>query len=198
MIVLHFYSNKKLIIDFTFFTAIALFFYFDDTGIGFLSIAACIIHEIGHVFALAIKKKSLFSLTFYGGGIKMGYEKNAETPLIILMSGSLLNLIVFAVLYYLFQGNYTLKIFAVLNLIIGVFNLLPLKYFDGGRIFEKVLVVFVPMKVANFIIKIKDKITVFFVIILSIYIITFFNVNISVLLVVIYIIFTDIVVKTNH
>lgn len=190
-------KKTRIYLDFTFFAAIALFFYLDESGFGIMSIAACIIHETGHLTALYKEKRDINSLTFYGGGIKIGYEKNLDASYFILVAGSLFNFILFAVLYFSFQENYELKIFAIINLIIGIFNLLPLKYFDGARITEKILLKILSLEKALYLLKKIEIIAIIIAMFFIVIIMIFGQVNISVLIVMIYVIITDIIIKTK-
>jgi Zn-dependent protease len=126
--------------DFTFFALIALFIALDTTGFALMSLAVCAIHEAGHLIAVLIKGHKLSSLTFRGGGIKISScPQQTEYPykdsFLILIAGSAVNISLFFLLYFtLPKTNITPIMFAVLNLTIGVFNLLPIGCLDGNRI----------------------------------------------------------------
>ena len=188
-------GKTKLAVDFTFFAALALFFYFDESGFGLMSISACVIHEAGHLLALFIMKKDFISLTFYGGGIKIGYEKNVDVPAFLIVAGSFFNFVFFIAFYFIFALEFNFKTFAVINLIIGVFNLLPLRYFDGGNLLEKALISAFTTDKALMILRKTEKITLILFTIFAVLIFCFFGINLSVLIVMIYVIVSDIIVK---
>jgi Zn-dependent protease len=188
-------KNTKIIVDFTFFAALALFFYFDESRFGIMGICACIIHEMGHLAALFAEKRDFESLTFYGGGIKIKYNEKADASVMLIMAGSLLNFIIFIVLYFAFPFNFSLRIFAVINLIIGGFNLLPLRFFDGGRLMEKALIKFLSAEKALETARKAEQFIAVIAVILSILIIIFGELNTSVLIVVIYVLISDIMAK---
>ena len=188
-------KTTRIIIDFTFFATISLFFYFDKSGWGIIGICACVIHEIGHLAALYVEKGELKSLTFYGGGIKIGYGKKADASVFLIVAGSLMNFIIFAVFYFITPQNYELKLFAVLNLIIGLFNLIPLQQFDGGRLLQKAL------NGTGNREKNMDKtktIIITAAIITAIFIIAINRINPSVLIITAYILASDVAVKRKQ
>jgi stage IV sporulation protein FB len=185
----------KITVDFTFFVAIALFFYFDESGLGIIGICACAIHEIGHLIVLYLEKKDFDSMVFYGGGIKIKYKKSFDATVFAIMAGSLLNIIIFTIFYFLFPDNAGLQIFAVVNLVIGIFNLLPVRYFDGGFLLEKILIKIYPAQNALKISRNIEKIIAVFGIIVILFIFVFYRVNLSALLVIAYVIFSDVAVK---
>ena len=195
MIEFTFKGKLKFCVEFTFFAAMALFFYFDKTGMGLMSISACIIHETGHLLILFAEKRDFSTLTFYGGGIKIGYEKKQDMSVLLIIAGSLFNFIIFIVFYFFTPFYLNVKMFAVINLIIGVFNLLPIQYFDGGRLLEKVFIRFFSFeKALNLSKKTEKTISVFSLIILVLIMVSGF-LNHSVLIVIIYIFMVEFISK---
>ncbi|MCL2636757.1 MAG: site-2 protease family protein [Oscillospiraceae bacterium] len=195
MIEFSFRGKKKFAVDFTFFAAIALFFYFDESGFGIMGICACAIHEIGHLIALFIEKRDFDSVLLYGGGVKIKFKKNLESSVFLIIAGSLLNFIIFTVLYFTFSEIFELQILAITNLIIGIFNLLPVRYFDGGNLLEKVLIKIFPTQNVLMILRKTEIITAFFTIVLIIVTACLKYINLSALIVIMYIIILDFTVK---
>lgn len=113
----------------------------DTTGFAFMSLLACLIHELGHLLVMFVKKHKPTAVTLRGGGIQIT-APDCSDSVAILMAGSALNIIVFAVMLALLPRPYTdiyPVMFAVLNLCIGLFNLLPLGCLDGSRLLRRVL-----------------------------------------------------------
>ena len=81
-------------------------------------------------------------ITFYGGGIalsKSGMESLTDAKrLVILSAGCSVNLLVAAACFAM-QGNDTAAVFGAVNLIICIFNALPIGYFDGAEVLELLL-----------------------------------------------------------
>lgn len=106
-----------------------------DEGVGLLpwGLAACILHEGGHVVAAAILGGQVeeLSLTAVGAELRIGYS----VPLsygqdsAVALAGPAANLL-FGVLAL--AMGWTLA--AVLTLSVGLFNLLPILPLDGGRV----------------------------------------------------------------
>jgi Zn-dependent protease len=123
---------------FDFFAAVAVLFLFYDEKIALWGLYAAIIHEAGHLIAMSFCDIPVKSVTFYGAGISIDTKHSRDflpcsTDLFILFAGAALN---FAVCAYcaIFFENAAIKLFGAINLVIGLFNLLPLSRFDGGRI----------------------------------------------------------------
>ena len=128
-------------VDFTFFAILAMFLTLDTTGFAIISLLVCVVHEAGHLLAMLIVKQKPASITFKGGGIVIGSRH--EQCLLVLIAGSFVNIVLFFALYFALPKNDIYPVmFAVLNLVIGVFNLFPVGCLDG----KKLLALFVPEK----------------------------------------------------
>lgn len=134
----------KISVDFTFFAVFFLFMAFDTSGYGILGLYACLIHEIGHLICMVIVGTKLGGIIFYASGIKITaserYKLSHQKEFFVLIGGSAINIILFFICYFC-SDKLTLKmpVFAIINLLIGLFNLLPVNMFDGGKITELVL-----------------------------------------------------------
>ncbi|MGN0597325.1 MAG: hypothetical protein ACI4J1_08375, partial [Ruminiclostridium sp.] len=133
--------------DFTFFAVMAMFCCLDTGGTGFMSVCACALHETGHLLAMKIKREKAASITFYGGGIKISRERQSSSVLVIL-GGVIVNFILAAL--FLFIKNQYMNIFGAINLITGLFNLLPVSCLDGKQLFDLILLKILPPQKALF------------------------------------------------
>jgi Zn-dependent protease len=122
---------------FGFFAAVLFYFFFgqaDSLGIS-AALTCCILHELGHLTAMCLLSSPPDKICFYSGGIKIipsfcGAEsRGAQT--VILAAGCAVNFLL-ALISWLLE----LKFLTEINLALGVFNLMPFAYFDGGRILE--------------------------------------------------------------
>jgi Zn-dependent protease len=124
-------------LDFTFAAVVAMFAVLDTTGFALMSLIVCAIHEAGHLVAMAIHKQKPSAIILQGGGIKIAAHMPFGQSASVLLAGSAANLSVFAVMYAVLPFPYTNIypiMFAVLNFVIGVFNLLPIGCLDGKRL----------------------------------------------------------------
>lgn len=129
--------------NFSFFAVVAFLIFADTSGMAVLSLTACILHEGGHLLAMALCGIYPDKITFYGGGIaisKIGMEQMSYIRrLVILSAGCTVNFLISS-LCLAFPENEMIQIFSAVNLLIGIFNALPIGYFDGARILEVLLV----------------------------------------------------------
>ncbi len=82
------------------------------------------LHEIGHLAALYISggKADEIKLSFYGFAIKYSVKLKRNREFLVLLAGPAVNL----VLFILFRNG--------INLMLFLFNILPIYPLDGGRI----------------------------------------------------------------
>ena len=178
--------------DFTFFAVMALFSCLDTGGTGFMSICACALHETGHLLAMKIKGEKASAITFYGGGIKISRERQSSSVLVIL-GGVIVNFALAAML--LFTKNQYMNIFGAINLIIGLFNLLPISCLDGKQLIDIILLkILSPQKalLCSYTLEIVNSIIAF----IAVIVLLWFNaVNFSAVIVFVYVFAVDIISK---
>ena len=155
-------GRLKVKFDFSFFAVVAFMIFIDTSGAAVLSLIACILHEGGHLLAMAVCGAYPERITFYGGGIALSKAEmdslSDEKRLVILSAGCAVNLLAASV-YLTMPGNDTVAVFSAVNLIICLFNALPIGYFDGAGILEILLSKFLSLRVAE---KVKRVIGVMF------------------------------------
>lgn len=131
------FKNIIIAFDFSFFATVSLLILLSGNNYAVLGLAACLWHEFGHFVAMNISSVQIKRLVFYGAGIKIIPDKRMDftsfgTQLLILVSGSAFNFA--AALIFSFCSSSAAGLFAAINAVIGVFNLLPLQRLDGGKI----------------------------------------------------------------
>lgn len=145
-------GRLKVKFDFSFFAVVAFMIFIDTSGAAVLSLIACILHEGGHLLAMAVCGAYPERITFYGGGIALSKAEmdslSDAKRLVILSAGCAVNLIAASV-YLTMPGNDTVAVFSAVNLIICLFNALPIGYFDGAGILEILLSKFLSLRVAE-------------------------------------------------
>jgi Zn-dependent protease len=129
------FNKIKLRADFSFFAVIAVLFMLDDEINIISAFLVCLIHETGHLIPMTLFGEKINMIRLYGAGIRIIPEKNPLKPfyrdMIILMGGSIMN---FIVAIAIIAVGRKINVFSLMNIIIGIFNLLPYRNFDGGEI----------------------------------------------------------------
>lgn len=98
-----------------------------------VTLVCCAFHEMGHLLMMTIFGTSPKEIVVYGGGIRITpdsrlLDRNRE--LAVLLAGAAVNFFL-CLLTYLTNGG---GFFCQVNFLLGTLNLMPFRYFDGGRI----------------------------------------------------------------
>ncbi len=122
----------RVSIDFWFVAVITLMLVLFPESKAAICFAMCVLHEAGHLTAMLIcgKKTEKIQLGYFG--MKIVTERRFLPPLkesFIAFSGPLINLALCFLFYVSDKIDY-----AVINLGLAVFNLLPVAALDGGHI----------------------------------------------------------------
>lgn len=119
-----------------------------DIQIIFCALICMTLHEVSHVLSAIIFGYDIKSLEFSAQGLTIDlYEKpSGYKNLVIIVSGPLINLICSSV--YLLIAQNSSSIFVAFNQSFGLFNLMPLKFLDGGRLLEEFLDLYFPTHLA--------------------------------------------------
>lgn len=120
----------RVCFHFSFFAAVTLLMLWGSGSVALYGMYACLLHESGHLVAMIILRRPVKRLIFYGAGIKLVQGENETLvkftyQLAILAAGCMVNFVLYAVC-----GG----VFAMMNLLVGLFNMLPLCSLDGGKI----------------------------------------------------------------
>jgi Zn-dependent protease len=129
--------GKSVNFRFGFFAVIAFFCLLDSPELGWISAAACTVHELGHLFCSVALGVKINSITFWAGGVKMTTDSKLRPAIwdtAILLSGPGFNFLAAAVLALTgaVYGSW-------INLLMGAFNLLPFSQLDGGSLLRLAL-----------------------------------------------------------
>lgn len=128
-------KGRDISLSFSFFAIIALAAA-SDTKAVMISLLCCMIHEAGHLAAMLGFGVPVNGLCFYGGGIKIvapDFLVNRYKEAVILSAGCAVNAAAYAVCAL---TGFASSEFALANLMLCVFNLMPFKKLDGGRLAE--------------------------------------------------------------
>ena len=121
--------------SFSFFLLLSLYVLLDRYGVGLACIGAVALHEMGHIFVMRLCGAQIDSMWFFPFGVRI--EKRGllsyERELLIYAGGPLANGL------GLLIGKITWDAFALMNLLLLLFNLLPVGRLDGGVLLRLML-----------------------------------------------------------
>lgn len=149
--------NCKIAVSYYCFTLVAAAFVMDIIDEMVVCMFAALIHEIGHMIPLIAfsgKLPRTIAITPFGINIISNGEFNTNTfeKIIISLSGPVVNILTFTVVFLI--NDKKMNTFAVQNLILGVFNLLPILPLDGGCILSELLYLKFDLEKADMIVEI--------------------------------------------
>lgn len=135
---IEFYIRKvKFNIEFGFLAVVALLCILDDGRYLLYGVWACIIHEVGHIVPMLLLGEKVKKVKFHAFGVNISPQNNTIRPLyqdiFIILGGAIINIILGLIVYFSDIGT-NAYIFASMNIILGLFNLLPYTSFDGGTL----------------------------------------------------------------
>ncbi|MDR0991897.1 MAG: hypothetical protein LBL87_03250 [Ruminococcus sp.] len=148
-------------LQFGFFAAVAILFLFYEGKTALWGLYACLLHEAGHLLAMRLCGVPVRSVMLYFAGIRIDTKNPREflppgREIFILISGAAVNFAVF-ILCLLFRGSESATLFGAINLVIGLFNLLPLMMFDGGRLITALLNILCTPENAETLLRFRQK-----------------------------------------
>ncbi len=120
---------------------ILLIFGFDSPDVAVLTIISALVHEAGHLIAIAVSGRSLRGMMPHISGFRIravggGYYREIFT----LFAGPLMNLLICAVLSPFREAlEGYIGLIADINLVTALSNLMPIEGYDGYGIIERIL-----------------------------------------------------------
>ncbi len=138
--------GTKINITFYFFAFLTLLVFTDKSGYFIPMVVAVIIHEVAHLLTMHLVGCAPTEIVLIPASIRIvrGFAVKDSHEIAISLSGPLANIVFFCIFYLcflLFSHNKLLD-FAIINLLIGAFNLLPVKGLDGGIVLRKICEIF--------------------------------------------------------
>lgn len=182
--------GTEIYVSFLFCAVLCFMLVIDRTGLIIPTLFAVFIHETGHLLAMwaADCQPRAIRLIPTSVQIVRGLSPKKHGEAAITICGPIANLVIFASLlanYLVFESLQSLK-FAILNLVIAIFNLLPVQGLDGGTLLTLFIAKFTNIYKAESIVRIITVIFAFVVFLLGVYLWVSGTVNISVFIVAIY------------
>lgn len=130
--------GTDIYVSFLFIAVVTLMLACDRTGLALPTLFAVFMHETGHLFAMWMLDCAPKSIRLIPASVQItnSVAHRYRKDIIVAVMGPLVNLVLFGTLYFnylAFKNNITL-VYALINLIVGAFNLLPVNGLDGGTI----------------------------------------------------------------
>ena len=128
-------KNTTYGISFSFFFVIALVTICSATQTEklLMTLVSCALHELGHLVLMTAFGSSPQEIVVYGGGIRItpdNKQLSKNHDLVVLFGGAAVNFALCLVSYMANGGGFCCQV----NFVLCALNLLPFRYFDGGRI----------------------------------------------------------------
>ena len=149
------------------------------------------IHELGHMITGILLKLKPKSLNFMPFGISITFETYEYKKLIeikkiiIALAGPLLNLIICIIASFLHIDTRTKELIIYSNILIALFNLIPIYPLDGGRILKDVLKINYGRKKSNEIMHVISNLVVILITAISSIAIYYYQ-NVAILFIIVY------------
>lgn len=191
--------GTEIYISFLFCAVLCIMLLFDRTGLVIPTLFAVFIHETGHLFAMWVTDCQPRAIRLIPTSVQIVRDFSCKKggEITIAICGPAANLVLFLTLiinHLVFKSEQSLS-FAILNLVLAVFNLLPLLGFDGGVILTEGISRFTDIYKAERIVRIVTVIFAFFAFVVGVYLWIYVKLNISVFIVAVYLIVCVLVKK---
>ncbi len=178
----------RIEISFLLIAMLALFSYFDESGIFLAAFFSAILHESGHIIATILCKISIKELAFKPFGIRMKLKTSLELvgfkkKMIVLLGGCIVNFLCF---FLFWKIGDKISYYALIHLITAMFNLLPSGTLDGGRILNEILSLKIDTRKTEIFCDIVSIIFAFLLFVLGFFILVKTKYNISLIITAIY------------
>lgn len=150
--------GTKINITFCFVAMLTLLIITDKSGYILPMILAVMVHEAAHLVTMHLVGCAPKEIVLIPASVRIirGIAVKSSHETAISLLGPLANFVlffIFYIAYLLFPYNKLLD-FSVINLLIGVFNLLPVKGLDGGIILKKICQCFMSEQKAELMVNI--------------------------------------------
>ena len=157
--------DVEIAVSYLFLFILAILILFDRTGMLSISLLAVICHELGHIIALKRQNHSFTSVVLSIATVKVTTAGilNYKKSVFVAIAGPVVNMFLS---FFVLVPVDLLQYFGAANIIMFVFNMLPIKGLDGGDAL-KGLLIYLNLKKAQFLCNIVSLVSTAVVIILG-------------------------------
>ena len=138
-------NETRYKIDLTFSLTVTLMLLLCNGDTVIISLLSSMLHEMGHLWFMYLFRQRVEKVTFGAFGVRidrqftcrLSYKKEA----VIALGGIMVNFIIAftgAIYYHIWGSDFSLKLTAV-NIIIAIFNMIPIDTLDMGRVLRYTL-----------------------------------------------------------
>lgn len=193
------FLGTEIYVSFLFCAVLCLMLAIDRTGLIIPTFFAIFIHESGHMLAMWAAECQLRAIRLIPTSVQIvrGFSPKRGGEIAITLCGPAANLLLFAVLglnYLVFKSEQSL-LFATLNLVMALFNLMPVSGLDGGTLLTAVLARFTDIYRAERIVKIVTALFGLAAFLFGVYLWVSGSANVSLFVVAIYLAVCSIIKK---
>lgn len=171
----------KIRIDLKILIFFAIFYITNQIKIYIIIMFFCFLHELGHILVGIILKMRVEKIEIMPCGLSTSFRANLTDlnhkikngnllelkKIIISIAGPILSLILVILLTYIDIPYVTRQDAIYSNLLIAIFNIIPLYPLDGGRMIEGILYIELGMEKSKSIIRNISKVTIIILTIIS-------------------------------
>ena len=183
--------SDKLYISVFSFAAFLFFIISQGASYSIVFAISAIIHELSHIIFLHLYKAKINRITIFPFGIDILCETkhlSYKKELVCTLAGSFANLLFSFVSYFILLRFPTplLLFFVLSNLFLGIMNLIPVSFFDGGKALRLLLYDYIELDKAFYIHRSLDILSSILFVIFAVFLALLSDFNISVCAVIIY------------
>lgn len=193
------FFGTEIYISFLFCATVCFMLLVDRTGLVVPTLFSVFIHESGHLLAMWAADCQPRAIRLIPASVQIvrGFSPKKCGEVAIALCGPAANMVLFFVLYinYTLFGSAQSLRFSALNLVMAVFNLLPVSGLDGGVVLTECIARFTNIYKAESIVKIITAIFALAAFLLGVYLWVSGTVNISVFIVAVYLAICAIIKK---
>ena len=175
-------------VSFPFALMVAILLCCDSTGMMSVSLLSIFLHEMGHIIALYLLKLPPRRVNFRLCGIEIVESRlycGYSAQLAVAASGPMVNILLGLILLPFSHMSFV-AIMSATNIVIGVFNLLPLSQLDGGEILYCLMSAVLPENKCKKISCTIDIVFILMLLITGVYILSMPNHNPTMLITAVY------------